>query len=159
MVLKSPFFGNQSDQYLIGINPKIPIAGCWIAPVSNTEGEVVNGISDIYADNGTLYQQRWVFLTMTGFIRWGYKFSVTARAVGFTQRRVRWQGETTWTLSGFSSNAFTSGTFLCSFSNAQQVGEYEGREYRWIQIFVFPNFIAISISTGLKFQFRQRKLK
>ena len=134
MVLKSQFFGNQSDLNLIGINPKIPIAGCWIAPVAKIVDGISHGIADIYADNGTLYRQRWGFLSMAGFIRWGYKFSVTARAVGFTQRQVMWQGDTTWTLSGFSSNAFTSGTFLCSFSNAQLAPEYEGREYRWIQI-------------------------
>jgi hypothetical protein len=133
MVLKSQFFGDQTDTSLIGINPKIPIAGCWIAPVTYTDiGGVQQGISTVSADNGTPYHQRWGGLSIPGFIRWGYKFSVTARAVGMCQRYVN--AANTWTLSGFSSNSFTSGTSLCSFSNGQLAAEYEGREYRWIQI-------------------------
>jgi hypothetical protein len=131
MVLKPQFIGEQTDIYLI---KNVPISSCYVAPVSNITGVPV-GLGRFYADNGSYYQQWWDNSYNSGpFIRWGYKFSVTARSVGMCLYILSdWNGATI-TLRGFTSNAFVSGTTLVTIL-ANNIGtSYTGVNYTWFQI-------------------------
>jgi hypothetical protein len=137
MRLKSTNYGPTNEFWTASNSP---IAACFAAPVSNV-GTSGGGLdATIVADNGQSYGQFWDnSANSPGFIRWGYKFQVTARSVGIcawddgylTNRNWR---NGTYTLAGFASNAFTGGTTLVSGSCSTIGISTLGRNYTWFTL-------------------------
>jgi hypothetical protein len=131
MRLKPAYYGDQSDPFLI---KNVPIACCYIAPVSNITG---TGLAPFTADNGTSYEQKWDNSNSgyVPFIRWGYKLAVTAKSFGICMgARANWFGS--WvTLRGFPSSSFSSGTVLATVQVTAAITlSSTGDNYSWFVI-------------------------
>ena len=145
MVLKSEYYGQQSDIWLI---KNIPISSCWVAPISDISG---TGLSYFSADNGTSCAQFWDNSGSPGaFIRWGYTSSVTAKSVGMCLYVLsNWAGANI-TLKGFSSNSFTSGTTLVSFAASTIGTSFTGTNYTWHTLSTTGSFSHYELSGSTK---------
>ncbi len=133
MYLKDIYF-SQSDSRFVLIT-KTPIMSTLFAPVAAISG---TGLSALQADNTSWYNQMWDYSNTGGssvFLRWGYKFSVTAKSVGLCLYALAsWSG-ISLTLKGFSNNTFSSGVTLATIScNSIGIDSVAGLNYTWFTI-------------------------
>jgi len=117
------------------------VSSAYVAP---TWGEGNNLDRGIYAVNGTFWRPYWDSANIGGFIKWGYKYSVTALSVGVCRYAKPVSG-VTYQLWGFSSNSFTGGTLLVtlngdSASNVNQGLSGFGVDYVWTTLTVTGAF-------------------
>jgi hypothetical protein len=129
MILKSEYF-SQDDTRLIN-NMGMRLASTMFAPIGP-------GFSALTGDNNLSYNQFLLDTTtnaVTPFVRWGYKYSVTATYVGLCLFALAsWSG-TSLTLRGFTSNAFSSGVILATIPcNNIGVNSTSGMNYTWFTL-------------------------
>ena len=122
MWLKPQYYGQQTDPWLI---KNCANQSCWVAPVSGLTGGLTPFVSQQWWDNAGY---------TSAFVRWGYTSSVTARSVGMCTVSMSTWGPATIVLRGFTSNAFSGGTTLVTFSASSVPVSGDGTGYGWFAL-------------------------